>query len=168
MTRTIQQAAPEIVALINSKPSSPSEAEIAEILGRIGTPAVPMSPAHAAHYREWRRLIEEHVREFSGPEPETETAAERKAEEERLAAHLKTIDTLAYRILATPARTWGDVVLYAEVAHWEQWLGADPERQEAQRWRDSGLVSVGGLCDQSLIKLIEAILSIAVIGRPRP
>ena len=48
MTGTIQQAAAEIVALINSRPATPSEAEIAAIIGRVGTGTLAaMSPAHA-------------------------------------------------------------------------------------------------------------------------
>ena len=166
MTRTIQQAAGQIVALINSRPASPSEAEIAKIIVRIGATAAPMSPEHAAHYREWRRLIEEHVREFCGPDPDTK--AEIEGLEKRMAAHMDMIDEFACRILATPAQTWGDVLLYAQVCFWTNWPGTDPEGPDAQAEMDAGFSSMGGLCDASIIKLIEAIVAVAGGWSPRP
>jgi hypothetical protein len=124
-----------------------------------------MSPEHAEHYREWRHLIEEHVREFYGPEPDAD--AEIKAEEARLAEHIRMVDDLA-RILATPAQTWGDVLLYAQVCSWANCAGTDPEGPDAAEAMASGLNSQGRLCDLSLVKLIEAVSSVGGIGRSRP
>jgi hypothetical protein len=167
MTGTVQQAAAEIVALINSRPGTPREAEIAAIIGRIGTDAAAaMSPAHAALYREWRDLIETHVREFGGDDPPSE--AEVEALEARMAEHMDVIFALTDRIHDTPARTWGDVLLFAEVCFWANWPGTDPEGAEAQAEMDAGCHSMGGLCDFSLVKLIEAIFTVAGIRRPCP
>ena len=110
MTGTIQQAAAEIVALINSRPNTPGKAEIAAVIGRIGAGApAPISPALAELYREWRGLIEENVRKFGGSD-EGLTDAEIEAEEERLAAHMDLIADPSRRILeprcARGAMSW--------------------------------------------------------------
>jgi hypothetical protein len=169
MTGSLQQAAAAIVALINSKPTSPSEAEIAEILGRVGkgtAAGLPMSPEHAEHYAEWRRLIEVHMREFDGKDPPSH--AEILALEARLGEHMDAINALADRIHATPARTWGDVVLYAEVCFWSHWPGTDPEGANAQAAMAAGPASMGSIHDVDLAKLIEAVFTVAGIRRPCP
>jgi hypothetical protein len=149
MTGTIQQAAAEIVALINSRPNTPSEAKIAAAIGRIGTGALAaMSPAHAELYRDWRGLIEENIREFEGDD-EHLSEAEQKAEEERLAAHLNLIDDLEERILETPARTWGDILAHAEVGFWRHWAGVDPQGPDADAQMQGGPFSMGEACDEA-------------------
>jgi hypothetical protein len=49
MNSTIEQTATEIVALINSKPSTPGVAEIATILGRFATGTSEKAPACDLH-----------------------------------------------------------------------------------------------------------------------
>jgi hypothetical protein len=122
-----------------------------------------MSPEHAALYREWRGLIEEHMRRFGeayDAEVEAAQGEQQKSLEDRLAADMQVIYDHMYRILETPPRTWGDVLLYAEVAYWAQSPGWDPEGPNPV-----ALSSTGGICDESEEKLIEAIFSVAGIGR---
>ena len=168
MTGTIQQAAAEIVALINSRPATPSEAEIAAIIGRVGTGTLAaMSPAHAELFREWRGLIEENIREFEG-DHEHLTEAEQKAEEERLAAHMELIGDLSERILEIPVRTWGDVLAYAEVCFWWHWAGVDPQGPDAEAQMQGGPFSMSDACDEALAKVLQAIFTLArPPGRPR-
>jgi hypothetical protein len=125
--------------------------------------AASMSPAHAAHYREWRRLVDQHMREFSEFASGDESGvpkAEIAAEEARFAAHTEVVDTLARRILAIPARTWGDVLPLAEVCYWAHW-NADPEGLNAPAELTAGPQSEGGICDEALITLLQAIFTVA-------
>jgi hypothetical protein len=160
MTGSIQQAAAEILALINSRPSSPSEAEIAAVIGCVGTSALAaMSPEHVVLYREWRALVEENIREFAGDD-EGLSDAEREAEEDRLAAHMDLIFDLAWRILEIPARTWGDVLAYAEVCFWAHWH-VDPQGPDTERWLQGGPHSEGELGNKALAKVLGAVFSLA-------
>lgn len=166
MTTSVQQAATEIVALVNSSPRTPWPEEIAAIIAKAvpgAAPMPPMSPAHAAHYAEWRRLIDEHMREFGPGSQDGMTVAEAEADDARMSAHSKVIDALKARILSVPAKTWGDVVLYAQACSWEYWCGADPEGPDMRRWLEDG-----PQCDHDesvdLAKLLEAIFTVAGVG----
>jgi hypothetical protein len=133
-------------------------------MGACGHGPPPMSPAHAAHYRELRRLIDEHMREFENRDQTGMTMAESDADDARMSAHTSVIDALVERIFAVPARTWGDVMLYAQACSWEYWAGADPEGPSMRRWLDDG-----PQCDHddsiALAKLLEATFSVAGIGQ---
>ena len=164
---TVREAAAAIVQLINASPRSPRQEEIEAILSRIGTAtpsgAPPMSPAHAEHMREWRTLIDEHMREFENVDEAGMTPAEIDADDARMSAHIEVVDALQARIFAVPARTWGDVALYAQAACWEYWSGMDAEGPDARRWLDDG-----PQCDHddsiALAKLLEAIFTVAGLG----
>jgi hypothetical protein len=130
-----------------------------------------MSPAHAEHYREWRSLIATHVREFENVSEAGKTKAEITADENRMAQHMELINALCGRIFAVPARTWGDVALYAQVAFWQHWPGVDPEGPEASAEMRWGPFGVGGYPAETVAKLLEAIFTVAGIaqfaeGRP--
>ena len=138
MTGTIQQAAAEIVALINSRPNTPSEAEIAAIIGRVGTGALAaMSPAHAELYREWRGLIEENIREFEGDD-EHLTEAEQKAEEERLGAHMEPDRRPRRAHPGNPGAHVGRCPGLREVCFWRHWAGVDPQGPDAEAQMQAG------------------------------
>jgi hypothetical protein len=161
MTGSIQQAATEILALINSRPTSPREAEIAAVIGRVGTGALAaMSPQHAELHCEWRALVEENIREFGPDSDEGLSEAEIAAEEDRLAAHMDLIFDLAWRILEAPARTWGDVLAYAEVCFWGHWH-VDPQGPDTERWLQGGPHSEGELGNKALAKVLGAVFSLA-------
>jgi len=162
---TVQQAAVAIVRLINSTPRTPWPSEIEAMVARVvSSDPAAMSPAHAEHYQEWRRLIDHHMRVFGDPDEDGKTMAEIDAEQARMSAHMQIIDALKARIFAVPARTWGDVMLYARACCWEYWAAIDPEGPDARRWLDDG-----PQCDHddaiALAKLLEAIFSVAGIGR---
>jgi hypothetical protein len=60
------------------------------------------------------------------------TKAEIEAEEARMGEHMEVINAFSTSIFEVPARTWGDVMLYAQVCFWRHWAGVDPEGDEAQ------------------------------------
>lgn len=161
---SIQQAANAIVALVNSSPRSPWPSEIEAIVARIGSPGpAAMSPVHAEHYREWRNLIAAHMRKFGKPDHTGMTEAEMEADDARMSAHMRIVDALTARIFAVPARTWGDVMLYAQACFWQYWAGFDPEGPEAQSQLEGGPHSDDH--GKALVKLIEAIFTVAGIGQ---
>jgi hypothetical protein len=81
-----------------------------------------------------------------------------------MSAHMEKIDALADRILAMPARTWGDVMLYAQVLFWKNWPGIDPEGADALPQMRAGPMSQGEEIDRALARLLEAIF---VLGAAR-
>ena len=123
-----------------------------------------MSPAHAANYGEWRDLIDQHMREFEDHDETGMTPAEIEAEEARMNAHLETIDALALRAFAMPARTWGDVVLLAQVCLWCHAPGADPEAPGGSSDLKDSFSCLGEMPDLALAKLLEAIFTVAGVG----
>jgi hypothetical protein len=132
--------------------------------GTAPTQEAAMSPMHAAHYWEWRTLIDTHMLQFGAIADEAMPSDAAKAEEARMAEHMEIIDELAARIFSVPARTWGDVALYAEVASWMHWSGIDPEGAEAPAQLDAGPMSRGRAPDAALAKLLLAIFSVAGVG----
>jgi hypothetical protein len=121
-----------------------------------------MSPAHAEHFREWRRVIDQHMREFANPDEAGKTRAEIEAEEARMGAHMDVITNLIMRIYAVPARTWGDVALYAQAFVWCYWPGLDLHGPEAQSQLEGGPSSE--IEDHDIAKLLEAVFAVAGIG----
>jgi hypothetical protein len=168
MTDTTQRAAAAIVAMINSRPNTPSAAEIAALLGSVGAAPAPMSPALAALYQEWRSLIGGHLRQFGDGTEDGLSDEQMDEYEERMAEDLDRIWALVDRIHDTPAQTWGDILLFAEVTFWAHWTGIDPQRADANVYLAEGPWSTGGVCDDTLGKLIEAVFSVAGIGSPHP
>jgi hypothetical protein len=75
---------------------------------------------------------------------------------------------LVDRIHDTPAQTWGDILLFAEVTFWAHWTGIDPQRADANVYLAEGPWNTGGVCGDTLGKLIEAVFSVAGIRSPRP
>jgi hypothetical protein len=59
----------------------------------------------------------------------------------------------------------GDVALFAQVLSWACWPGTDPEAPEAQDERDNGIGSWGEEIDHATAKLVEAIFTVASVGR---
>jgi len=129
--------------------------------GRVHTLA--MSPAHAAHYREWRRLIDHHMREFENFDEAGMTPEQIKAEEARMGAHMDVITHLMMKIREVPARTWGDVALYAQAFCWQYWPGTDAEGPKMQSQLEGGPSSEIEDCD--LAELLGAIFTVAGIGQ---
>jgi hypothetical protein len=128
-----------------------------------------MSPANAMLYREWRGLIEDHVREFEfDPTKSASTGgritAESEAEEARMAVSLEAVDALADKILAEPVRAWGDLLPRAEVAFWYQWAGTDPQGPHARGQMSCGPNSRGKAIDQAVGAVLAGIFSLAGIG----
>jgi hypothetical protein len=161
---TVQQAATAISRLINSNPRTPWLGEIEAIVARVGSPdAAAMSPPHAALYQEWRDLIDKHIRDFENPDEAGMTPAEIEADEARMSASIDTIDALKASIFAVPARTWSDVMLYAQAACWEYWAGIDPEGREMRSGLDDGPQS-DHADSVALAKLLEAIFTVAGVG----
>ena len=164
----IKEAAAAIVALIHSSPRSPRVEEIEAVIARVGSisPAA-MSPTHAAHYAEWRRLIEEHTRAwppFTSDGGKSEEASE--AADARMSAHLGTMDDLALRVFAVPARTWGDVLLFAEVCLWVHHAGIDAEAPQGRaQLHEMGFANCGDATDKALTALLEAVFTVAGIGQ---
>jgi hypothetical protein len=144
-------------------------ARLIEAVLRFGgaTSMTAMSPAHVQHYREWRRLIEAHVREFEKSDDASggRITKASEAEEARMAAHMELINEVADKILAEPVQTWGDLVPRAEVAFWLQWAGIDPQGQEARGQMDAGPMSGGEVIDQAVAKVLEGIFTLAGIGQ---
>jgi hypothetical protein len=130
--------------------------------GGYGGNASAMSPAHAAHYREWRHLIEQHMREFERDNEVSMTKAEIEANEKRVGAHMGVISDLVLRIFAVPARTWGDVMLYAQAFAWQYWPGVDPEA-EARSQMEGG--PMNEIEDDDLARLLSAIFTAAGVGQ---
>jgi hypothetical protein len=130
-----------------------------------------MSPAHAEHYREWRRLIEAHVREFEYPglEYPGDTGGgiteESEAEEARMDASLEVINDIADKILAEPVQMWGDLLPCAEVAFWYQWSGIDPQGPDAIGQMEAGPMSGGKAIDQAVSKVLAGIFTLAGVGQ---
>lgn len=129
------------------------------------TSMTAMSPAHAAYYREWRGLIDQHMLEFENADETGMTKAEINAEEDRLAAHMGTIDALARRTFAVPARTWGDVVLLAEVCLWCHAPGTTPDAPAGSSDLQDSFSCLGELPDLASAKLLEAIFVVAGVGQ---
>jgi len=132
-------------------------------------PATSMSAAHAAHHREWRGLIETHMREFEpGRHVDGGYTEAVKAEEERMGAHMVLIDTVADKILAEPVQTWGDLLSCAEVAFWYQWPGVNPHGSDARGQMDAGPMNGGKATDDAVTKVLKGIFSLAGIGQFAP
>jgi hypothetical protein len=141
----------------------PAARLIEAVLKYRGADRLAMSPAHATHHREWRALIDQHRMQF-GSVDEAMPPEAAKAEEKRLADHLDMIDELAARIFTEPARTWGDVLLYAQACFWAHWSGVDPEGAAAPAQLAAGPMSHGAAPDKALAKLLLAIFSVAGVG----
>ena len=129
------------------------------------TSIAAMSPAHAAHYQEWRTLIDTHIREFENIDQTGWTKVEIDAEEVRNEAHTRIVDAMSKRILDVPARTWGDVALYAQVCMWEYWAGTDPESAEARCCLLGQEPPSEPEETNALGKLLEAIFTVAGVGQ---
>jgi hypothetical protein len=127
--------------------------------------AASMSPAHAAHYREWRCLVDHHMREFENPNEEGMSKAEIEAEEARMAAHMEIMESFAHQVFAVPARTWGDVLLLAEICLWFHAPGTDPEAPTASSDLQDSFSCDGEMPDTALAKLLEAVFSVARVGQ---
>jgi hypothetical protein len=121
--------------------------------------------AHAVLYQEWRALIQAHLREFGHVDETGMTPDEVKAEEERLAASMATINAMADKILAEPVRAWTDLLPCAEIAFWLQWAGVDPHGPDASGQMDAGPMSDGEAIDQALAKVLKGIFALAGVGQ---
>jgi hypothetical protein len=109
-TQSLEQGADALIALINSRAQSPSRAELVSFLSsftrnghRDDCPWVSigaLSPQHLAY----RALL-------------AETNALPTDDDEEFNAKLKRLSHMENQIWATPAKTLGDVLLRAEIAH---------------------------------------------------
>lgn len=164
----VQQAAAAIVSLINTSPRSPRQDEIEAVIARVGSvnPAA-MSPGHAEHHREWRRLVDEHVRGWPPFACDTSrTAEESEADDAQMTAHLQKMDDLALQVFDAPARTWGDVLLFAEVCLWVHHGGIDAESPQGRaQLHEMGFANCGDMVDKALTALLEAIFTVAGVGQ---
>lgn len=116
---SVQEAAAAIVNLINTKPQSPRQAEIEKIIGSVhlnmalvGSVTETAASKNRAEYLSLIQEIRNHEVRTRGS-----TMAEEEANEPVLDGLCDAV--VAYereKIWSTPARTWGDVLLYAEAA----------------------------------------------------
>jgi hypothetical protein len=158
---SVQEAAGQIVALINSSPRSPRQDEIEAIIAKASTAAVcektmqwrAMRARHnaiwAARTREYNRLkslgenaTEAHLDQFGSPD-----------------AILDEQTAFALDSWRAGAKTWADVVLFAELAlNWS----FDPESPiDAAAYKALLVPHDTGLDDQSLAQLVNAVLTVA-------
>jgi hypothetical protein len=111
---TTQQAAAEIVALINSRSQSPWPHEIEAIIAKVATasmPQIPVLPSLSPDHLKYREV----VAKIDGFDWGKGLADEEVREPafDRLTAQATEIEA---RVWATPAKTLGDVLLRGEIA----------------------------------------------------
>ena len=116
---SVQEAARAIVNLINAKPQTPRQAEIENIIGRVhlnmalvGSVAETDANKTRAEYLSLIQEIRNHEARSKGS-----TLTEEEATEPIFDGLCEAV--MAYereKIWSTPSRTWGDVLLYAEAA----------------------------------------------------
>ena len=106
---SVEQAAAQIVALINASPRSPRQDEIAAVIARTAaTP--PTLPELAPEHLEYRRLIAEAKKQDDEGIPDGEDG------DAAVEALQSKIMALERKIWSTPARTLADVLLRGEIA----------------------------------------------------
>jgi hypothetical protein len=116
---SVQEAAAAIVNLINAKPQTPRQAEIENIIGRVhlnmalvGSVTETAASKARAEYLSLIQEIRNHEARRKGS-----TLAEEEANEPVFDGLCDAVSTYEReKIWSTPARTWGDVLLYAEAA----------------------------------------------------
>jgi len=140
----------------------PAARLIEAVLQLGGADPCALSPAHAEHQREWDDLIKQFLRDFPDHEQAGMTKAEIEADEARMAKSMDVISALMGRIFAVPARTWGDVMLYARTFMWRYWPGVDLDGPEVLSQLESGPMCQ--IEDEDIAKLLGAIFTIAGIG----
>jgi hypothetical protein len=164
---TSQQATTEIIALINTSPHSPRPDEIEAIIAKV----VPQQPSmqrssEAEKAGLWRRVVAEEraawVKREQGwvASGKAMTNAELNAITE--AACDKTRATI-HAMWGDGASTWGDVVLFAEIAQWCNWGTEDSEVLEPDFHELLELTQQGSnlaLDNQALAQLVNAVLQV--------
>ena len=161
---SVQEAAAQIVVLINSCPRSPRQDEIEAIIGRVGFSAA--SASAAAKAAEWRRALAGLRQGFKLHEEEYDRwkAAGRQPSDEDL-NRVADIDVLGDRVESASfaawkagAACWADIALFAEIARYWTWdpedSGLEREFQAALQPHDTGLDT------QALAQLVNAVLTV--------
>jgi hypothetical protein len=111
----ISAAAAEIVALINSRPTSPSHAEIAAIISKVAGGAPSMRFQGHQDLDEWCRVLDDWL---NAEDLEELSEAELGKIHDPVAAKTKAI-------FARPVRTWADIVMLAIlVGYWNGGIDA--------------------------------------------
>jgi hypothetical protein len=124
---TANQAAAEIVALINARPRSPSQQEVADIIARhVGSDAPEIhgtTTVHAEIHALLRDLVQADRRFSAMPDKE-------RTDGDADAVFLPMFDRLEelQSQLARPPRSLADCVAFAEIAH--HWRKIDPNDEE--------------------------------------
>jgi len=161
---SVQEAAAQVVALINATPRTPWPSEIEAIVARVvsSPDPAPASPRTA----EWRRVLaeeraghearmQEHRRRKALGEDATEEDLDKIADIEALMDRTQETTLAIWR---TGAKTWADVVLFAEVARYWKW---DPEEPELdQNFKVALELDDARLDEQSLAQLVNAVLQL--------
>ncbi len=117
---TIQQAAAQIVALINASPRSPRVDEIEAIIAK-AVLSHHQEPAPDPRLMEWREKVAAYRAAVDAAVTEDDDAV--------VDAVLDALDTYSHAIWATPVRTFADLLLRAAIA--QEWnspgIIGDPE-----------------------------------------
>jgi hypothetical protein len=143
-----QQAAAEIIALINSKPRTPTQEELAAIIGT--TTAVPsLSENGRADLLRWDAIVREHLDAMEACEDDNDDL------ELRLS---RALCARAEAIWTQPVRSWEDVILRAAVSvYWNSGRAKlsypDFVIAKDDRWPS--------MDDRSVAFLVRAILDLA-------
>jgi hypothetical protein len=169
---TIQQAAAEIVALINSSPHSPRQDEIEAIIAKSISPSLHLreEPTLARKYRElMESAAEANDRAFVDTDGACETDLVplfgggwvRKADVDESDGRFKEASRLAEAVWSTPPRSIEDIYTRAEIArYWHQGEETWLEGQKPEACDDWG--------DQAVGELIHAVLSFGGKAEPAP
>jgi hypothetical protein len=146
-----QQAAAEIIALINSKPRTPTQEELAAIIGT--TTAVPsLSENGRADLLRWDAIVREYLDAMEALEDDD-------ADDDDLELRLsRALCARAEAIWAQPVRGWEDVILRAAVSvYWNSGRAKlsypDFVIAKDDRWPS--------MDDRSVAFLVRAILDLA-------
>jgi hypothetical protein len=164
LSLTTQQAAAQIVALINSRPHSPRPEEIEAIVARAASSSgvAPLVSPMAADW--WRAIRDErdtfarHQQEYkalraSGLDLTEEDAKRSDAEAKAILARTEEATVAVWQ---AGAKTWADIVLFAELARYWMW---DPEDPILDKDFEACLeIHDTSLDTQSVAQLVNAIL----------
>ena len=116
---SVQEAAAAIVNLINTKPQSPRQSEIEKIIGSVQLNMALVGAVAETNASKTRAEYLSLIQEIRNHEARSKcsTLAEEEANEPVFDGLCDAVSTYEReKIWSTPARTWGDVLLYAEAA----------------------------------------------------
>jgi hypothetical protein len=162
-TYSVQEATAQIVALINSSPRSPRPEAIEAIVARIvASPDPDDAPQPSPMADDWWRALAAERALFARHSQEHQ---QRKASEKALEridseadAAMDKTSQATHRVWRAGAKTWADVVLFAEIARYWMWDPEDPDLDaQYNGWLE---IDDTGLDTQALAQLVKAVLTV--------